>query len=191
MLIETFTLKAASLAGKKSPTVFLKEQESFLRSFPVIIPILDSAMYPTQKLSAIVTRIQSCKDPVQPVKVKAPKAAKPGAAPSAPKAPKVDKPYTVVIFTNNGWEVDSVLSADKYGDAERLAHNRLSHLSSDSYAEIVRDKVMTKVGYDAAIKAVLAKRLGGKQSTRGTGKMQVQLTQHMNVHHDSCHFSHG
>ena len=201
MLIASFVEQAT---GKVSAAKFLAQHREWLLGFERVCPVMQEweqgKLLPTPALFKLLPLLMREKDKVSSEIVKAAKVKAPSVAKvkgptmikeAKPRAEKLAKAYLVVIYTVNGWKVDSTLEADAFGDAERMAHNKLYRMTSDSYAEVIGHGVKTKVTYLQAVQGILARRLGGKQSSVGMGRRNAELGSKMSVRNDSCHFSHG
>ena len=174
-------------------------------------------LFPTQALQAIVTCLSHEKDTakdIQSAKVTTvhPKGAGKGAAkPGKGKAevepsPKVTRTYKYTVRILLPTVIGAVLAdekstvgADTYQDAQQKAFNRLVRSPSDAYAEVSGPGGVTRInrnteygGGRSAMAAIFGKKLGGKQSSVNTGKMNADsLQEKISCHHDHFHFSHG
>jgi len=181
MKIAKFIELASKIAGKKSPSTFLAENDAFLRTFPKCTAILEKLaagkLLPTPAMALVLltvsreTDVRASRSPGPTPKVGAPKVGVPKKA----SPPKAEKRYTVILSAHNGWKIGEVFSADAFGEAEKKACNRVYAGGSDTFAEIIGDGITTKVTFAAAAAHVFAKPLGGKQSCLTvvtSGKMQ-------------------
>jgi len=177
MKIAKFIELAGKIAGKKSPSTFLAENDAFLRTFPACAAILEKLaagkLLPTPAMALVLltvsreTDVRASRSPGPTPKVGAPK---------KPSPPKVEKRYTVIVSAHNGWKIAEVFSSDAFGEAQTKACNRVYAAGgSDTYAEIIGDGIVTKVTFAAAAAHVFARPPGGKQSCLTvvtSGKMQ-------------------
>ena len=182
MKISTFLKKSVNLAGKKSSSVFLRENRNFLSNFPSVLALLvaldKGRILPTPCLYQVCTLMALEKDPevseetvdreTGEVSVSIPKKEAEKTAKASPRK------YSIFIFAKDGSGViGDTEYADTYQDAERKAHRRLFHHEDSSYASIMGLGIATAVKREVAMAELLKRGPGGVQATRKVGGMST------------------